>query len=368
MGKTLRKIGWLGLMLALAACGQDSASLGQPSSPANASAIGEQTSSTAPAIASTADTGTIDWPRSRYTAAAIDTELERMMLRDCPTFREEQINDTVYLLCAGTNDQPLRVEMGYPDGPVSRYWFHDDGQFYGHEDYFDGNFTRKVLVGDGKTIVFTNSQGEWDAVEDAQEWQDTIDMASMAVTTVRSELGLERGDVSSGQTKQGSSGTLPVGIVKLARTGGDFNHRWATLEVTQPSTAVSAEGGAMRWYDLHLATMVALTADQFCGNPSARGAYFNYEADGGSVYMGQYFIPCNTAKDLMDTFGQERHAWVVMESGGLGGEAVDQWVPALSDAMMPQFRRQVVDVLTPECSHGGLCPGDRVASPEGNPI
>lgn len=116
----------------------------------------------------------------------------------------------------------------------------------------------------------------------------------------------------------------------------------------------------MRWYDLHLATMVALTADQFCGNPSARGAYFNYEADGGSVYMGQYFIPCNTAKELMDTFGRGRQISVEMEEGGFDLGTTQQAVPALPDSMMAQFRRQVVDVLTPECSDGGLCPGDRI--------
>ncbi|QQE64586.1 hypothetical protein GFS31_12670 [Leptolyngbya sp. BL0902] len=358
IGQALRQafgtIGSLGLAIGLLGCGEAATSLGQ--------SAGETAISPSAAAAGSPRTALVSnaFDPAAYSIATIDAELERMMLRDCLIFEEQQINDTVYLFCAGANDQPLRVEMGYPDGPVSRYWFHDDGQFYAHEDYFDGNFTRKVLADDGKTIVFTNSQGEWEAVDDIQEWQDTIDMVSMAITTVRSELGLERGEVSSSQTKHGSADILPVGMVKLARTGGDFNHRWATLVVPQPGTAVSAEGGAMRWYDLHLATMVALTADQFCGNPSARGAYFNYEADGGSVYMGQYFIPCNTAKELMDTFGRGRQISVEMEEGGFDLGTTQQAVPALPDSMMAQFRRQVVDVLTPECSDGGLCPGDRI--------
>jgi len=353
LSQTAIRVGCLGLAIGLMGCGEGATSPGQSAGDTATSPSAVAVGSPKTTLASTA------FDPAAYSIAAIAAELERMMLRDCPTFREEQINDTVYLLCAGTNDQPLRVEMGYPDGPVSRYWFHDDGQFYAYEDYFDGNFTRKVLVDDDKTIVSTNSQGEWEAVEDAEEWQYTIDMVTMAITTVRSELGLERGEVSSSQTKQDSADTLPVGMVKLARTGGDFNHRWATLIVPQASTAVSAEGGAMRWYDLHLATMVALTADQFCGNPSARGAYFHYEADGGSVYMGQYFIPCNTAKDLMADFSQDRQISVEMEEGGMDLGTVYQFVSALPDAVMPQFRRQVVEVLTPECSDG-RCPGDRI--------
>lgn len=84
------------------------------------------------------------------------------------------------------------------------------------------------------------------------------------------------------------------------------------------------------------------------------------EADDSSVCLGQYFIPCNTAKDLTATFGQDRHAWVVMEESDMGGEVVDQRVPTLSDVMMPQFRRRVVEALAPECSNSRLCPEDRI--------
>lgn len=49
-----------------------------------------------------------------------------------------------------------------------------------------------------------------------------------------------------------------------------------------------------------------------------------------------------------------------MEEGDMGGEVVDQQVPALSDVMMPQFRRRVVEALAPECSNSRLCPEDRI--------
>jgi hypothetical protein len=153
----------------------------------------------------------------------------------------------------------------------------------------------------------------------------------------------------------------PLGVVKLPRQGGDMHHRWPTFVVPQASTAISAYGGAARWYDVHLATMVALTADQFCGNPAARGAYFNYEAEGGNVFMGQIFISCGSAREIISAFGQGAAVQVTLEEAGGPPEFLEQRIPNLTDGVMAQFRRQVVEQLTPECSDGSAprCPGDR---------
>ena len=242
------------------------------------------------------------------------------------------------------------------EGDGVQYWFGDSGELYAVE-YLHSREILVLVADDLQTIVELVPQQELQFTADVARWQALTREAQAAVAEIQSQFWA---GIAAGNPAQGD---LPMAVVRLAREGGDPHHRWATFEVPQANTAVSAYGGALRWYDAHLATMVALTADQFCGHPSARGAYFNYEADGGSVFVGQIFVSCSVARSAVETFGQGQYTWVVLEEAWGAGEPLDQWVPDLPDAVVPQFRQQVVQQLTPDCIEIGgtrLCPGDRL--------
>jgi len=155
----------------------------------------------------------------------------------------------------------------------------------------------------------------------------------------------------------------PLGEVRLAREGGDPKHRWATFIVPQGDTATTIEDSPLRWYDAHLAMMIALTADQFCGHPSAQGAYFNYEAEGGAVFMGKLFISCDAAREIMDEYGRAQTAGVRMQEGGFDLGWVAQPIPQLSDVQVSEFQEMLIEQFPPSCLETGgytICPGDRL--------
>lgn len=351
MHNYLWKAGLLGLAMGLMACGQAAVDSSDPGALALVAAEASD-----PSASGLAEDGNGE---ERYTGDAIGTEIERMMHRGCASRDGLDAGMVFYSVCFGADGQPLNIELTSPVYPgadeflTTRYWFRDSGTLYAVENNTSQGHVRNVLATDGKTVIHQNERWEMETVVDAAWWQELTQSADQTLDDFHGYR-----DNFAQAEQAGVKGDTPIAVVKIPRTGGDFNHRWATFVVPQASTAVSAEGGAMRWYDLHLATMVALTADQFCGNPSTRGAYFNYEADGGSVFMGQYFIDCGTARELMATFGQERQISVVMEEVH-ATETIAQYVPRLSDAVMPQFRRQVVDFFAPDCSEHH-CPGDRI--------
>ncbi|TVQ10611.1 MAG: hypothetical protein EA368_07125 [Leptolyngbya sp. DLM2.Bin27] len=288
----------------------------------------------------------------------IYSELERMMARDCDR-QVKEIGNVLYSLCtvSDAEGQPTTLSASsalIPEGDGVAYWFRDSGELYAVEYLHTGEILVLVPAGQ-QTIVELVPQQDLQVITDAARWHELTIDAQEAVADIRSQLAAE-----SSTTAQGSP---PVAVVRVARDGGDPHHRWATFEVPQADTSSSAWGGALRWYDAHLATMVALTADQFCGHQSARGAYFNYEADGGSVFMGQIFVSCSMARSVIETYGQGQYAWVVLEEAWGGVEFLDQWVPDLPDTAVPQFHQTVVQQLNPECIQTGgtrLCPGDRI--------
>ena len=75
------------------------------------------------------------------------------------------------------------------------------------------------------------------------------------------------------------STAVSITKINIARSGGDPRNRWVTFVVPERSTAVPAYGGSLRLYDVHIAKMIEITADQFCTQPANEGAYFNYWAD-----------------------------------------------------------------------------------------
>ena len=344
------RAGVLALICGLWACGQ-------PSAPVSTAPDGPGSGLAAAAVASKAAE-----PLAGYSVDAINSELERLMWRECDR-QVKEVGYFSYSLCTVSDAQGNVTILSASSaltqaGDGVKYWFRDSGELYAVEYLHSGEIL--VLVAeDRQTIVALMPQQDLQFTTDAARWQALTLEAQEAGAEIRSQF--ESG--SGAATENPAQGDLPMAVVRLTREGGDPHHRWATFEVPQADTAVSAYGGALRWYDAHLATMVALTADQFCGHQSARGAYFNYEADGGSVFMGQIFVSCSVARSAVETFGQGQYAWVVLEEAWGDGEPLDQWVPDLPDAVVPQFRQQVVQQLTPDCIETGgtrICPGDRI--------
>jgi hypothetical protein len=87
--------------------------------------------------------------------------------------------------------------------------------------------------------------------------------------------------------------------------------QWS-LQVPEADTTVSAYGGDLRLYDVHIAKMVEVTHDS-CSrermeDSSQAGNYhrnydWNYTADQGREDMGLFTISCGLAQELVNTYG-----------------------------------------------------------------
>jgi hypothetical protein len=296
-----------------------------------------------------------------YSADRISGELEYYMYFPCDHTYEAEIGGVFYYLCTlndGLNgERPFRASVSDPDiDSTENYWFRETGEPFGVQNRVRDITIQNYLGEDGQTVIRINEQRELELYADVNWWNDLADDIRRSVARIEREIQ------SAPPSTSIWPHDIPMAVVKLPRRGGDFQNRWPTFEVPVSDTSESVNGGEARWYDLHIAMMVAMTADQFCNEPSDRGAYFNYEADGGRIYMGQIFIRCSFAVPVMEEFGRDRYTWVMFEEAGLSAEPLDQWIPELTDAVMPEFRRTVVSQLTPECNSGAepLCPGDRI--------
>jgi hypothetical protein len=155
---------------------------------------------------------------------------------------------------------------------------------------------------------------------------------------------------------------LPITRINVARAGGDTFHRWVTFVVPDKDTSASAYGGALSRYDVHIAKMIELTAHEFCNHQSRRGAYFNYEADNGRIFMGKIFVSCGTARSAIETYGVGKAEKTIVQYAG-NPEPVNVPVLDLRGAKIRTFQRTTVKNLTPECIETGgkkICPGDRI--------
>ncbi|WP_416666252.1 hypothetical protein [Egbenema bharatensis] len=361
------RVGAIATLFGLMACGQSDAPNASGSS-APADAVPMATVPTATAVRSSESSASTPAPvtlSAGLTADRIDREIERMLSRDCD-FSQKEEGGVEYTLCKTLDelDFPfvlMASSILVPEGSGFRYWFQDNGDLYIIERIEPAAANgRTVLVDDRQTVIYFEGQGEPEVFVDSAQWQQLSEESWIAMSAIRERFDSELMDFSN----ISMTGTqLPMATVTLARTGGDFNHRWATFVVPQSDTSESAYGGALRWYDAHIATMVAMTADQFCGRPSDRGAYFNYEADDSAVFMGQIFVSCATARSVMETYGRGRHTWVVLDEGGMESEVFDVWIPELPDGVVSQFQQTVLPEFTPECIEPGgtrICPGDRL--------
>ncbi|WP_017306180.1 hypothetical protein [Spirulina subsalsa] len=331
-----------------------------PSSENNVLPVGEENPNPATLSAAAPSQNRGQAPSALSSASSpttINQELQRLKSRPCEERPERNIGAVLYSLCmdttVGGRTRILSASSSVPGETGATYWFRDDGEFYAFEQILPEGTTFFILLDDQETILELNPQGQVDSIRDRSEWQDLMEHSREAIAMIQQELGV--GAVRA-------AGSPPVGSLLVAGQGGDFNHRTLTLTVPQSDTSSSIRGGAARWYDLHLATMVALTADYYCNHQSTRGVYFNYRADGGDVFMGQVFISCPEARSIMDRFGREEEAWVTLDRPDVDGDSIHYEIPNFTDTKAREFQRTIVRQLTPDCIESGgkqFCPGDR---------
>lgn len=150
---------------------------------------------------------------------------------------------------------------------------------------------------------------------------------------------------------------VPITRISFAGAGGNFSQRYGTFVVPDKDTSVSAYGGALTRYDVHVAKMIEITHFQWCEQrPNYQGVFYNYDADNGKVFMGKLYISCAVAKNAVNTFGVGRPESTVIYDRD-NASTVSIPVLDLNGKKIPEFK-QLVQSIRPQCIDK-LCPGDR---------
>lgn len=153
---------------------------------------------------------------------------------------------------------------------------------------------------------------------------------------------------------------VPNAYINFARTGvgGNFTSRQATFRVSDQTT-ITKIGKNLRLYEVHLAKMIELTYD-FCEDrKSDYIVYWNYEADGGKIFMGKFPLSCQLARETFQTFGTGESEKVKVD---YRGNPIHEIIPTLAlDSNNSKQFASLVQTLKPECIEGKVtkrCPGD----------
>ncbi|SRR5579883_338199 len=150
---------------------------------------------------------------------------------------------------------------------------------------------------------------------------------------------------------------VPITRIDFAGAGGDFTHRTGTFVVPDRDTTVSAYGGLLRRYDVHIAKMIEVTNAVWCAQSADyQGVYWNYEAESGDRFMGQFYISCTTACQIVQAYGRGRPERTAIYHRGEGPEITFIPVLNLQGDKVPRFLK-FVQTLKPKCIDN-LCPGD----------
>ncbi len=114
------------------------------------------------------------------------------------------------------------------------------------------------------------------------------------------------GLIASATPKAIANTEVPITRIDFAGAGGDQFHRWGTFTVPDRDTTVSAYGGSLRRYEVHIAKMLEVAADQWCSRPDFKGVHYNYEAENGKRFLGKIYISCDLARNAVKTYGLGR--------------------------------------------------------------
>lgn len=101
-----------------------------------------------------------------------------------------------------------------------------------------------------------------------------------------------------------SASAIPVSnaYINFAGAGGDFSSRTGTFRAKESTTITPVKDG-LRIYETHLAKMIEVS-ENFCKDREPNYKfYWNYEADQGKIFMGQFTWTCQFAHDTFKKFG-----------------------------------------------------------------
>lgn len=165
--------------------------------------------------------------------------------------------------------------------------------------------------------------------------------------------------ISLGLVQEAIAIPLPKAYINFAGAGGDFTSRTATFRVSDRTTATSI-GNGLRLYEAHLEKMIEIT-NHFCQDRESEYTfYWNYEADAGRVFMGQFPLSCEFARQTFLNFGISANETITINHRGN---------PKLESiatlALNPQNSKQfasLVQTIKPQCleTTPTICPGDRL--------
>jgi serine/threonine-protein kinase len=152
---------------------------------------------------------------------------------------------------------------------------------------------------------------------------------------------------------------VPNVYINFAGAGGDFDSRTATFQVSDQTTTTRI-GKNLRLYEAHLAKMLELTYN-FCQDREPNYiVYWNYEADEGKVFMGEFPLSCQFARETFQTFGTGANETVTIN---YRGEPTQETIAtlALNDKNSKQFA-SLIQTIKPQCidTTPQICPGDRL--------
>ncbi|MEO1094011.1 MAG: hypothetical protein AAFX01_03820 [Cyanobacteria bacterium J06638_28] len=103
-------------------------------------------------------------------------------------------------------------------------------------------------------------------------------------------------------------------ITQLRWWNWNSQEPWQAITLTVPDqdTTHSAYDGVLRRYDVHVAKMFEV-AHYFCQqDEQLDGFKWNYEAANGNIFMGQFQISCELARNVAETYGMRRSELTVI--------------------------------------------------------
>lgn len=160
--------------------------------------------------------------------------------------------------------------------------------------------------------------------------------------------------VASGLAIAGTE--VPISYIGFSGVGAS-NSTTGTFIVPDNDTTQSAYGGKLRRYDVHISKMIEVMANQYCDRPDIKNVVWQYYAEGGRRFMGQFDISCTTARQIVQAYGVGRAEHTQIH---YRGEPAEVNVPVLNlyGDKIPKFMNYVQS-MRPQCVDG-LCPGEVV--------
>lgn len=156
----------------------------------------------------------------------------------------------------------------------------------------------------GGYALAIKEQGVWRAILHGDDWGGIKVLEQDGVPRRAAERLLDRAmpewrqlettEASSTQALA-SNTALPMTIV--------FDEGAGDITVPDQDTSLSAYGGRLRRYDVHIAKMFEVT-DFLCQQRLVGGSIdWSYQAGGGNIDMGKFTISCRLASDVATAYG-----------------------------------------------------------------